>query len=215
MFNDDWNYAASRLNGSLVRHTDQSIGVILVDDILRDKSDIGLAPQGYSFSKSTILGRDKNFKSIKVPPASICYEFGRLGYVCTSADSVFVVRTPQKRNFKQGIRYDSLGSLDSKGVIHNISEHFFFTTDFLAGISDCLNGKYPSLAKAENLLEERGGKVALSKSFAVNDAGDLFHREIRVGKDKTGNFKFSLAPAFNFLEEQLIEDLGNEQLSTD
>ena len=201
MFNNEAEYASSRLHNSFVMTTDYDLGIFRVNSI-RNHSD------NNRLSESTIYGRDKNQVEREIRPDQVLFSLGRLGYVdYPLGEALYVTRSPIRRDYKQGIRTNSL-SLVRNGSPEPFADGLWSRTAFTNGLTDCLTGRYRPFYDVLEQLEERGGVVPVSRSFALNQDMKVHYKSTPVGKlDRSERVRFD--SNYNFLEQQFISEVGN------
>lgn len=206
MFNDDLEYASSRLSNSLVRAKQYDIGLVKVSKFLNGGDN--------KFSAAKIQGLDKNLNTVFVASKDIEFCPGPLGYVNTLGDgAMYVTRMPIRRDYKQGLRSNQLMVVNGGSANRSpLRESALDTHAFLLGLCDCMFNVYPKFEKVLDLVEDTGAAVAISKHFAVSDNFSLLYRGQKVG-GVTGNGELKLSTKFNFLEDELTIEAGDDHLA--
>jgi hypothetical protein len=134
------------------------------------------------------------------------YVPGELGYI----GPYYVVRSPLRRNFKQGLTSGTMFILGEKGNLSGFSERIF--TDNAKDVSICLENTYRKIDDVMEELEETGEQQPLSRSFCLSGDYKLKYKEIPIGR-LTGNDKFKLESNFDFLSQELGGTVGYERIS--
>lgn len=212
MFNNDFEYASTRLVGSVVKlkNFDEG-GVLLVNKLIPvDKA------KKLSFKDSALVGTTIKQSICQVPTDKMEFSFGPLGYMTTvDKGCAYVVRMPIRRDYKQGIRPNQLIAIfpDRKGgtVSSSVRDTNISDASFLKALALCAHNQYPDLDTCLELVEETGLGYGLSKHFAIGDKYDINYRGRRVGKLKNGLLK--LDDKFNFIEQELVAELGHDKLA--
>lgn len=203
MFNNDSEYAASRLTNSIMKAKDYDTGVIKV---LRIYTTSGAR----AFDKAVVIGYNKDFQETKLSPSQIEFSVGKLGYVnWFGRGTWYVTRMPIRRDYKQGLRYNQLSF---KGGDSALRESETETKGFFKALADCLFNKYPPFNTALDLVEDTGNTVAFSRHFAVSNKFSLAHRGAKVGI-VTDNGEMRLEKKFSFLEQELELEVKDGKLA--
>jgi hypothetical protein len=208
MFNNDTEYAVSRLTNSYIRAKDYAQGLVRVTKIFNNGST--------KFNEATIQGENKQLQPIALKEDEFEFAVGKLGYVNYLGRAAwYLTRVPIRRDYKQGLRHNQLaiiGAGGKDGSSSPVREGELESVDFRKGITDCLFNKYPTLDATLDLIEETGIPVAFSKHFAINQHFKLLYRGSTVGAvNKNG--LLGLAPKFNFLTEELALEAGDDKLA--
>lgn len=179
MYGDDWEYAGSRLNGSIVtlngvpvlvrRVLPPMIGeVSLLEDIDETKMvDAGL---------------------LDLKPV-------RLGYCNFRSDANYLMRKPMRRDYKQGLRYENFLSVGPSP--HTMINH--------KKLGEVIVNKYPTYAQCLKAVKD--GKVnsmAWCREWAIS-ARKLHHKGREVGTCIDG--RYELDSTHTHLRQALEEQL--------
>ena len=199
MFNNDANYARSRLNASYMKGKDS---LFYISDIVsRDNL----------LDKAVIIGYDhlKRERKLNIKDLNFCV--GKLGYVndVMTGLAMFISRIPIRRDFRQGLRSAQL-CYNRNGSSGSISE--VWLDQNIKAVNDCLNSKYPDFTEVIDLVEEYNNDVAFSKNFALSSKYRLLYKGFVIG-DLTKDDRFKLHNQFNFVEEEFAKEVGNDKLS--
>lgn len=178
MYGDDYEYANSRLAGTVVRHEGEPFfvesvteGMVVIGAYLLDLSDI------------TEVG----FRELNLKPVS-------LGMCNTPEGVAYLSRLPMRRDWKQGLR---------KG---NFVSMFGPHAELIGPLSlrDTIIGNYPTFQEAkENDL--KGTPTAWCPSWAIKE-GHLIYKSIGV-VGKLHKDQLILDKDFQYLQESLQESL--------
>jgi hypothetical protein len=186
MYSNDYEYARTRLEGTIVRelktgepvyvHSISQEGVCLVAYL--KNGDLGLAD-------SHIHLDDINCKPVP------------LGYVNTHTRATYLMRMPLRRDWKQGLR--AANCLSSGRNVFNICNK---------ALRNCIKNEYPSFKEVVAELigtQHRGMKIkAFHRHWAISSNGLLLYRNLQeVGIISRG--KPLLKTQFNYLKESLSE----------
>jgi hypothetical protein len=189
-YGDDYQYAATRLCGSIVR---------------KDRLPIyihSISPNGdceYSYLNNFLGVKMGHFDEINVDPIP-------LGYVNCKTNSIYCFRDPA-RKYKQGLS-------SSVFRILNVRANISWKSPYL---SKTIAGNYPT---PEKCLEEvecgETSMKAFSRFFAVGEklkeGYALFKKDLFIGlakyNENTEKCFFELEDKFNFLKEELEETIN-------
>ncbi len=199
MFNNDAEYAKSRIVGSYMRGKTQLYKIL--DIVSRDNL----------LDKAVILALDQEKQTVQLKIKELQFSFGKLGYVndVNSGIASFISRLPLRRDYRQGLRAYQLVSHRGGGT-GGISENWLEQNT--KSVFKCLNSSFPELTKVIELSEEYNGDIAFSKNFALSSKYKLLYRGFVIG-DLTKNDKFKLNQNFNFVEEEFVKEVGHDNLS--
>jgi hypothetical protein len=199
MFNNDAEYAKSRIVGSYMRGKTQLYKII--DIVSRDNV----------LDKSVILALDQDKNSVQLKIKELEFSFGKLGYVndVNSGIASFISRLPLRRDYRQGLRAYQLISYRGGGT-GSITESWLEQNT--KSVYKCLNNIFPKLEKVIELSEEYNGDIAFSKNFALSSKYKLLYRGFVIG-DLNKDDKFKLNHSFNFVEEEFVKEVGHDNLS--
>lgn len=183
MYGEDWSYARTRLEGTIVRYKDEPVHIhsINVETGRAEVSNV----ETYGTEKDRPYRVDTDDLNLKPVP---------LGYVNLKAGVAYLSRIPMRRDWKQGLRLEN--------CFFNSARRFS-----LVGkpISDCIKGIYPSFKEAFEKSKAMT-TVAWHRHWAVQ-AGQvvLYKANEVVGSIKNG--KVILDKDFHYLKECLEESL--------
>jgi len=181
MYSDNIPYARQRLENTIVMYKGEPITILGIEDnakvVFYYLKDE--QPGAAHLDKLDLVGQNK------------------LGYVNYGASSYHVVRKPMRNDWRQGIRMGNLAFSGDEGF-HRIPYKEF---------RDTILGVYPPFATAKALIKGGQQKVAFSRNFAINSAGQLLYKDRIVG---TYDILAKLEGKFNYLTESLNDLLeGN------
>jgi len=212
LFNNDHEYAASKLHNTVVKVKDPSTGLLHVDSIVKDGADL---------SKAVVKGSNKFSRGMSVYMADIEFAPGPLGYLTTASKGlIYLVRSPIRRDYKQGLRANQLAYLPSTeahrrkpmsnilNAAYGVKDNDFYEPEFLCALADCLHSSYKKIETAVEMAEETGFGQAFSKQFAISDKFNLEYRGLTVGT-LLDNGRIKLGNEFSFLEQELETEAGN------
>lgn len=203
MFNNDVEYASSRLVNSYLK-VKQTGKLAFIVDILRSKANRD------SLAEANVIchfGKAER-KSLKIDEFE--YSVGQLGYVNSFASGAgYLVRLPLRRSYKQGLQHTQL-AIQKNTSMSGVDNHWM--TNNLTKVEECLAAKYPSVDSCVEVVEESDFDIAFSKNFAISYQYNLLYKGYKVGK-LTKDDKFKLDTTFNFLEQQLAKEAGNDKIS--
>lgn len=182
MYGDDYEYADSRLNGTIVTHNSLPF---YVNRIRLD----GIAEGSY-------LGGDRaevEAKSLDLLPV-------KLGYVNADRDCSYMARKPMRRDWRQGLRPENMASLDAKFDPFGMS---------LSLLKDTILGIYPKFA---DLLKPQANPFvdgfrmrAWDRHWALAADKSVWYKGEKVGK--LVNDIPTLLDKYSYLKEALEETL--------
>lgn len=186
-YENDYNYANTRLVDSLVRLEDGSPFYVLT--VQNDGYVIGIV--------------NNNHKELRVPIKDLNLEPVKLGYMNSKRKAGYLMRIPE-RKWKQGLRERNIYSKD--GVTVNILSPNLFNT---------IRGIYPSLKDCvDYLYNDEVLSSAFSRDFSVYTKGAskkiyLRYKYFTVGKvDLVGGVALpKLDNNFDYLNECMNEVL--------
>lgn len=174
MYSDDLEYAANRLEGTIVMLEGEpvyvnTIGLDGLTDItwLKDRSE----DECY-IDDLDLVGQNK------------------LGYVNLHSTAVYVGRMPLRNDWRQGIRIANLSFSGNKGFDRIPWPEFRKT----------ILGEYPSFTEAKELICSGQSKVAFSRHFALMQGGVILYKERTVGNY---DIVTNLMQQFTYLNEHL------------
>ena len=209
MFNNDLHYADSRIRNSIVK---TKSGLLYVDRFKAKDTKVAISSSN-DLDNYFVEGWNQTGEFVTEDLSNIFFSVGRLGYAYFNGAAQYLLRLPLKRSFKQGLRVETVAVLKSNKAFASVGEVLFNSTEFKSGLSCCLHDSYPSLDCALEILEESGGSVPLSRSFAIDDFGSLFYKGEVVGKEIGKDKVFKLKNYYNFLSNEFITEVGDESLA--
>jgi hypothetical protein len=203
MFNNDADYARSKITASFMRGNQVGSGLYKITDIVNRKNN--------DLSKATILSIDEEGEEKSLSISDLSFSVGKLGYVTDryTGAAFYLSRMPIRRDFKQGLRSSQLCFVRN-GSSNGLPDHWLENN--VKSVSNCLRDKYLDFNTVLELSEETNSDTPLSKNFALSNKYKLLYRGFSVGSLNKKD-KFSLSTQFNFLEEELVKELGNDKLS--
>jgi hypothetical protein len=200
MFNDEAQYAASRINNTFMMLKEEGILSYVLE--VRGKID----------GKIMVRHLPNNDQSLETTSSLADFEFapGCPGYVNSlQGETIYLVRKPVRRDWRQGLRYSQFSQI-SKSGIKGVSSNWFHLN--VRKISDSIKETYVDFIKAIEIVEESGEPLAFSRNFAIDKGFSLRCREQKVGRID-GNGLIRLDNKFNFLREELTARVGNERFT--
>jgi hypothetical protein len=205
VFNDDAEYAASRIVGSYLPLTEKR-GLAYIAEIQRSKNTNSLA-------KAQILAIPPGARSGEYEAFNIkdfMFAVGTLGYVNSGYQGAsYLVRIPIRRDYKQGLR-------SNQCAIQRNTQMLNLQGDWIANnvkaVSNCLNNVFPRLEEAIERVDEQNDDVAFCKMFALSSKYKLLYKGFNAGV-LTKEDTLKLDPNFSFLEQELAKVVGNEKIS--
>jgi len=202
MFNNDADYARSRIVSSYMKGKDKKDGLYKILDI-RGRSN--------RLDEAVIYTLNSDFQEKQLKINQLNFSPGTLGYVNDrmSGSAMFVSRVPIRRDFRQGLRSSQLCYIRN-GSSNFVTEQWFELN--IKGLSRCLSDDYPPLSHVIEEVEEANIDMAFSKNFALSNKYKLLYKGFVIG-DLTKNDTFKLQTSFNFVEEEFAKEVGNDKLS--
>lgn len=187
---DTEEYAASRLNGTLVMHKNVAVKVL---DVL----------PGMIAKVETVI---KKIVS-DVPINALDVKGMKLGYVNQDNDTVFVVRKPSRRP-RQGLTTENMIDVANGGITHVQ----------MGCIANTLANSYPTINSAIAKIGGGAIKCAFSRDFCIDCGWKVEYRgvytigELKPDVDKKTHI-LTLYKQFSYLKERL-DDFSKQGLST-
>lgn len=179
MYGDDWEYADSRLRGSIVMFEGNPVHVRVVGPGMLAE----VSPLSDIEDRSVVDAHKLNLKPVP------------LGYVNLRGTASYLMRKPMRRDYKQGLRYENFLSIGE--VSH--------TNVTLKKLGEVIVGKYPTYAAClKAITDGRARSMAWCREWAISDCG-LLHKGMLVGEVVEG--RYELGPTFTYLKESLEEQL--------
>lgn len=175
MYGDDWEYANSRLEGTIVRLGEEPIFVHAVK-------------RGMKAEVSTLINI---YEPFEVNANDLCLVPVPLGMCNFGGIARYLSRIPLRRDWRQGLRRENFTC--------SVGDHAAIPPDVLAAV---IKGEYPSLATC--LGETKPGQsIAWHRHWAVTGEEKLMYKRSVVGTSKGG--VLLLDKQFNYLAEALEE----------
>jgi hypothetical protein len=179
MYGDDYQYADSRLRGSIVMFEGVPVLVRVVG--------MGMV------AEVSLLSTIDEMKSIDAHLLDVKPVL--LGYVNHRSHASYLMRKPMRRDYKQGLRYENFLSIGD--VAHTSIHH--------KKLGEVIEGKYPSYADCLKAINKGTAKsMAWCREWAISGDG-LHHKGVVVGVLVDG--RYELTPTFTYLKESLEEQL--------
>jgi hypothetical protein len=188
-YGEDYEYAATRLSGTVVRLNNQPVFIKDIDHVSGD---------AYYLDNSAGKVQKCHLKELDLTPIP-------LGYVNVGRYTGYVQRVPS-RSYKQGLHGNSLFCKDLH--VDLISEGLFNT----------VRGIFPKTLEAVELLMcGEAEEKAFSRRFSIS-TGPKNSFKLNYGGNTVGtvalnfgamNLNYSFADKFKFLQETLEEDIQN------
>jgi hypothetical protein len=202
MFNDDAEYAASRIVGTYLPLTEKR-GLAYILDVKKKQGS-------NSLEQASVVAAVKKDPPEVMKIKDFLFAVGTLGYVNSGyLGATYLIRLPLRRDFKQGLRANQL-AIQRNTSLNNISSEWL--SSHVVPVSNCLNGVYPSLEESIESIDEINEDTAFSKMFALSSKYKLLYKGFNVG-ELTKEDKLKLEPKFSFLEQELSKVVGNEKIS--
>ncbi len=186
MYGNDHNYAASRLEGTVIMTTGGE--PVMVYGVYPDMSlSVHIIAEG---------------KDIKLPAEEAVYTPVQLGYVnMKRGDALYVVRKPMRRDWRQGMRKANVTVIGRQFNANNLNYKDMVPT---------MKGTFPAF----NLVVDKFVNDMLDKSiawcrdFALLPSGEIEYRgSHRVGYFNKKNGECVLKEEYTYLNEALEETL--------
>ncbi len=182
MYGTDYNYASSRLAGTVVRLKDGT--PVIVDDV-------------HPRMKVTVVALEKLDELIEVNLDDLNLKPVPLGMCNWNGQTTYLCRKPMRRDWKQGLRAGNFTSL------------FGFPAEVIppGTLSEVIKGIYPTFKEAlEKFKDKKVMSVAWSREWAVDRHGVLTHKgNQQVGQIVDGNCV--LFEQFQHLRESYLESV--------
>ena len=177
-YNEEYEYANTRLSGSIVMLGNKPIVVTNVD--------------GFGTVMSEELGTGE---PVVCPLGDINVDPVPLGYLNKGSKCFYLARIPRRKDWRQGLRTRTLAVLNAD--VLTISHK---------NLAKCISGKYPTLTRCIKALG-RVDSIAFSRKFALNSRKELLYKEIVVGALLESG-KFKLYTEYQYLYELLDKHSG-------
>ena len=179
MYGEDYAYAATRLDGTLVTHNSLPF---FVERIRMDGTAEGYYP---SNEEKGVVSVEAN--TLDLRPV-------RLGYLNQDGLAAYISRMPMRRDWRQGLRHLSMVCAD--GVMNKDRVRFLELSNTILGI-------FPTFAEACTAISTNCKSMAWARHWALNDRGCVMYKGENVGVISNG--LPSLSPKYSHLKEYLKE----------
>ena len=176
MYGNDWEYAHSRLQGTIVRLGEEPVFVHGVQPGMKAL----LAKLEDIYTDFYVNANELNLVPV---PLGMCNFSNTISYLS---------RIPLRRDWRQGLRRENFKS-------SNIN-HALIPPEVL---SQVIKGQYPSFEEALKKATDAGISVAWHRNWALSHDGKLFYKRDKVGTSKGG--VLLLDKPFQYLAEALEE----------
>jgi hypothetical protein len=182
MYYDDVDYAAKRLNLSLVRRTNGN--PFFVSSTLRDGKKIVCLGQDLVSQREEIV----YLEDIDLTPVP-------LGFFNMGGKMSFACRKPMRKDWKQGLSLNSL-------VLYGVDKRNFS----FSYLTETIMGTYPTYQQSVSYVNKtKNRSMAFSRDFGISnkeeEGSKLIYRKYVVGEIKNG--VAVLSPDKYFLEQHL------------
>ena len=183
-YEEDWEYGASKLSGSIVRYNSEPVWVQNVNE------------DCIATTEHIITGIQQN-----VPMRDLNLEPIPLGY-CNWTIPTYVTRLPQ-RSWKQGFRSGNMYCLGHPGSIssesfYNMVKGIYPTIDYALDFLSCDDRKGMAFSRKFSILNNK------VRGFL------LMYKNREVGTVLGNNGKPELKNKFTYLQEALEQEIYNE-----
>lgn len=180
MYGNDYDYANSRLEGTIVRLEGKPV---FITNVTRGMK----ANVSYLTSIDDLFKVDVDDLDLKPVP---------LGYCNKDGTTTYLMRMPMRKDWRQGTR---IANMCSRG--HFRPYHLRYSD-----LEPVITGKYPTLKQAlEFVLKKAGSSMAWSREWAVGFGNVLYYKSEPVGSIVEG--KPTLEETNNYLSQSLEEVL--------
>lgn len=204
MFNNDAAYAKSRIVGTYLFAKENKEGLFRIVDIV--------APRTNRLDKSVLLVKDREGQSREANIDFFRFAAPPLGWVNPNeGEAFFLARGPVRKDYKQGLRANQLYNIKNAGLWTPVRDNFMEVNH--KPVSRTLEGVYPSLDRAIELVEEYSGAVAFSRAFCLSGNYKLLYRGSRKVGTLDNTDKLKLDNEFNFLQQELEAEVGHQRIS--
>lgn len=187
LYKDDVEYAAKRLNGTLVRTNNRLFEVVRTT--LNDRAQV--MHEGVFVDDGSAAW--VSHEDIDLTPVP-------LGYINTTGGCHYLGRKPMRRDWRQGLSRNSLfvyGTLGRREIRWDWLEQPVYN-------------RYPTFARVLESLKGKRSAMAFSREFAISKQIDgqlsLCYRTKPVGAVIDGTA--TLSPQYVFLSQQLSNAMG-------
>ena len=201
LFNNDFQYAMTRLQGSWLLF-DKGNGekeLLRVNDGQPDPSD----PTGNSFALANFGVQNVEGVKGKRKGSQMLYIVNPLGYV----GDEFFARLPVRRSWKQGLRHDQVFGSKSPGS--PLGSNRF--EGLVKGFEKAMLANYVKYGKAVEEVEETGMPVPFDRKLCILPDFSVGYKGYKVGH-LTGKAAVKLLPAFTFLQQEVALSAGEEHV---
>lgn len=176
MYGDDWEYANSRLNGTIVRLKEEPV---FVHNIGRGmKAEVSTLEDVY-----TAFFADAHDLDLVPVPLGMCNFDGVAAYLS---------RVPLRRDWRQGLRRENF--------ISSVGDHAKIPPNILAKV---IKGVYPTLKECLEKVKGEDASAAWCRHWAVTSHEKLVYKRSIVGTSAGGILL--LDKQFSYLAEALEE----------
>ena len=179
VYKDDYNYADSRLNGTVVRLNGEGFYVLSVH-------------RGGTVAGKMLKHLAEDGKHMEVHVMDLDVSSPPLGFVNYEGYACYVVRIPRRDDWRQGLRSRSLKSLTGINMRDMSLRH----------LTQCIEDVYPTLEEARVMAKDRHS-VAWHRHWAIAGDGELFYRSMGV----VGSMDGGLEMEYDFLQGELEDAL--------
>lgn len=183
MYGTDYEYAATRLVNTIVRHNDKLVEVLGIN-----------RANGHCTVRQVSAAR----QDMKVVPLDeLNLKPLRLGYAnLNGGGAIFICRVPRRDDWRQGTRAANLkvcvdGFMNFEWPLHILV--------------DVVANKYPKFKTAVTRSRNTGKRVAWAREWAVQ-GGMVFNKDRVVGRMNDKN-EITLNEGYTYLQESLTETL--------
>lgn len=176
MYGDDWRYARSRLQNSVVAWKDV---LVRIEEVYNGRATFTVVSKSVEKFGECALGE------LDVKPL-------RLGFVNWNGTASYICRAPMRRDWKQGVRHSSMRSL------HGYQPR---QIPFLC-INNTHKGKFPKLETCKRIIGTDAKSKAWARDWALDRHGNVMYRGGTI-VGKINNGVPELTPRFIHLQENL------------
>lgn len=177
------DYARSRLNGTIVRTDDRAVRVETIS--------------GRGKVVCTVLRTDEmievKWNNLDITPVP-------LGYVNSGGSAFYLTRIPMRRDWKQGLRGNNMGTSNGR-LLERLSDRVLAKT---------IENTYPSFKEVFETMVKEGGAIlsrAFSRNFSITNRLEIEYKgRFSIGKIDEANSTYELYPKFDWAREALEEE---------
>ncbi len=180
MYGNDYEYARTRLNGTVVRHAGQPVFIIEIDaDCVCTAQHID---SGENFTADL-----EEFDLTPVP----------LGWCnIPNGQAVYLQRVPLRRDWKQGLRKENMHA--AFGNLNRINYKH---------IKACILGEYPTLASAIAKAKKYGLSTAWRRHWAISTDGvSVLYKDYDSPVGEIVDGQIVLLQKYSYLETCLLSE---------